>query len=552
MWLRRTSVAKRHGARVCATSIGSRCLSDMAYTHTLPLTLLSCALAAVSSGLASAEPSPADKAALELRRMRMTAEEHERRGQHAACAETYRQIYQKNPDTQGIDEVLYNAGVCFEDDTRIGRAIETYDLLVKRFPSSRRSARALVRIGSASASIADYERAAIAYEHYAKRFPGERDAPQALSNATTYRIALGHNKKAIANIEIFVRNYKRRLKQESADAQFGLAALYEREGNTEKMVGAFKRYLKGSGSHGGTDRLLIANAKIGIAKWEESCKTETIDGSCVRARRSKTKAAKNKLPTRCSPEATAGVQVLPRSPRLAREAKKHLVIALSLSRRAIRDAPDESSKAATKHWEAAARFYSQQEDFETLLSLRFPTGLQFVPGTKQAKISERRFTNWIETMRTQSKTLGESYEEIQGPDAGPWAIAALARRGQNARHFSRQLQTASIPKEVRTGAYAKDGVDAFCHTMTGAAAPLEDLAITTYGMCLELSTVLNHFDSWSRLCESELALLRPADFPLPGEVRRVSTAAGDVLTLAPLLSAPAPLPLTDMARPSPR
>lgn len=505
--------------------------------------VLACTLI-TTAGLASAQPSP-DKTALELTRLRIAAEGHEKRNEHVACAETYMEIARMTPDAKGVDEVLYNAGVCFENGTLIGRAIVTYEQLVKRFPAARTSMKALVRIGNASAAIANFEKAAQAYESYAKRYGGERDAPRALASAITYRMALGDHREAAANIERFVKLYKKKLRRESADAQFGLAALYERQGDIEKMILAYQRYLKEQGKRGGTDRALIANAKIGAARWAQSCRVEGADGSCVRVSRpnrkaAPRKAATRKLPVRCGPESAASVQVLTRSPRLAKEAKTYFAKALSLRQRAVEGEIDEHRKASARHWAAASRFYSQQEDFESLLSLRFPVGLDFAPGSKTANESKRRFSAWIEKMTTQSAAVNESYRALNSPDAGVWAVAALARGGQSALHFSKLLQTAPIPKSVRTGPYAKDGVDAFCHALTAAAAPLEDQAIAAFGLCLELSKTLSHFDSWSRLCERQLALLRPEDFPPPLEFHRLSAVAGNVLTLAPLLSIPGP------------
>ena len=52
----------------------------------------------------------------------------------------------------------------------------------------------------------------------------------------------------------------------------------------DMVVKAYKRYIREIGKSGGSDRLLIASAKIGQIAWEQSCKS-TEDGACVRIKR---------------------------------------------------------------------------------------------------------------------------------------------------------------------------------------------------------------------------------------------------------------------------
>lgn len=521
----------------------------MASTNYASHALVTCALLGATS-LASAQPSPE----AEVIRLRLQAEAHEKRDEPIACAETYLTIDRQFPNAKGGDEVLYNAGVCFEDGKSVGHAIKTFGKLLARFPTSRLAPRARVRIGNAAASIANFERAAQAYEGYVRRHAGEKDAPDALADAITYRKALGHNKNAIDNIETFVRNYHRKLASESASALFASAAIYEGQGDTNKMVGAYKRYIKTMGKRGGVDRLVIANAKIGTALWEQSCSAAGEDDSCVRVVRRKMKFGrkikpggkiKPALPTHCGPDRNR-VLVLPRSRRLSAEAKKYFERTLSLSQQGTRAAASAGpwpgaadSAASARRWTEMARFYGQEEAFEALLSLRFPSNLDFDPRRKEkTRDSERRFSIWLKSMKERSMDLRKSYGEIGKKSTGVSRVAVLARAAQTSLHFTKQVQGAEIPISVRTGPYAKEGVDAYCSTLTSAAVPLEEEAIAAFAECLTLSRELDHFDRWSRLCERELATLRPEDFPLPAELHNASRAAGEVLSLTPLLLPP--------------
>lgn len=461
--------------------------------------------------------------------MRKAAEQLEKDGRHILCGQAYLAIYNEAPDAEGMDEVLYNAGVCFEDGKSIGLAIRMYGILDKKFPKSTRNQKALVRMGSAYGSIAHYENAAKKYEDYAKRFGGEKDAPNALQNAVTYRKGIGHDKEAIANIEAFVKQYKKRLKNEAASAMFGLAGIYEKQGNTDAVIKAYKRYIKEIGKGGGADRLLIANAKIGELLWNQSCKVKENNGACVkivreRATRRRGKRKKRRgvqLPTQCGPESKIKLTVLPRDKRRAKEARKFFNTALKqMKKGAIEKAPDPGRKAAAIYWMAASKFYLNGEDYEKFLAIKFPTKLNFSErNAKKAKDSLKRFTKWIEDKKKLAVKVNSTYEDVRNIKGGgaAWAVAGAARIGQVSQNFADGLFTAEIPKDVRTGPYAEDGVDAYCDAVTEQAQPLENLSLNAFGFCLNLSTELNWFNDWSRLCEKELGQIRPADYPTATE-----------------------------------
>jgi hypothetical protein len=310
---------------------------------------------------------------------------------------------------------------------------------------------------------------------------------------------------------------------------FGLAGIYEKQGNDDAIVKAYKRYIKEIGKSGGADRLLIANAKIGEILWRQSCKVDGVNGACVKVKRERAMRRRGKrrrrkgvqLPTQCGPESKIKLTVLDRDRRRSREARKYFQAALKQVRRgAIDKAPDEGRKAAAIYWMAASKFYMNEQDYEKFLNVKFPTRLNFsARNPKKKKDSEKRFLKWIEDKKKLAVKVNKSYEEVRQIKGGgaAWAVAAAARMGQVSQNFADGLFTAEIPKDVRTGPWAEDAVDAYCDALTEQAAPLEDLSVAAFGFCLNLSTNLNWFNDWSRLCEKELGQIRPADYPTATE-----------------------------------
>ena len=237
------------------------------------------------------------------------------------------------------------------------------------------------------------------------------------------------------------------------------------------------------------------------------------------------------LPTQCGEESKIKMTVLDRDKRLVKEAQKYFHTALKGAEKAIASAPDEGRKAGAIYWMAASRFYLTGEKYEKFLALKFPTKLDFSErNAKKKKDSEKRFLKWFTDKQKNAADLMKSYEAVRDIKGGgaAWAVAAAARVGQTSQNFSDGLFTAEIPKDVRTGQFAEDAVDAYCDALTTKAAPLEDLSVGAFGFCLQLSTKLNWFNDWSRLCEKELGQIRPADFPTATEFHGEPNGAADI------------------------
>lgn len=478
--------------------------------------------------------------------MRKAAEQLEKDGRHIACGRAYNDIYDAAPNGAGMDEVLFNAGVCFTKGKSIGLAIRSFAILNKKFPKAEKAKKALVLMGNAYGAIASYEKAAEKYEEFARRFPGEKEASGALNNAVTYRKGIGQQKEAIDNIEGFVKKYKSKQKEKAAAAMFGLAGIYESQGNDDMVVRVYRRYLKEIGKSGGTDRMLIANAKIGEILWNESCKSGGVDGACVRVTRERaTRKRKGKkrrglqLPTQCGAKSKIKIAVLDRDKRKVKEASKYFLAAVKLAQKgAVKSAPDERRPAAI-YWMAASRFYLNGSGYEKFLALKFPTKLAFPPNNpKKTQESLKRFKKWLEDKSKLMGSVQKNYLEIKDITGGgaAWAVASAARVGQLSQNFAGELFTAEIPKAVRTGPFAEDGVDAYCDQLTTEAAPLEDASIRAYGFCLELSTKLNWFNDWSRMCEKELGQIRPQDYPTATEVHGLANGASDITDVQDLIT----------------
>jgi hypothetical protein len=206
---------------------------------------------------------------------------------------------------------------------------------------------------------------------------------------------------------------------------------------------------------------------------------------------------------------------------------------------------------------AAARFYLAEQDFEKLLTITFPDKLDFSTEPKKKKKLEestKRFMKYFTDKTKAVVSTRDKYKSIvdgalEGGAAingAAWAIASAARYGQIYQNFADQLFTAEIPKEVRTGPFAEDATAAFCDALVdGIDGPdgkkvfagvnvLEEESVVGFSFCLDTSLKLNWFNDWTKLCERELAQIRPQDFPTAGEIRSKSDEVPDTLDTQPI------------------
>ncbi len=490
--------------------------------------------------------------ALQRQSMRKSAEKLEQvakdsgdYSKYVECGTKYLEIYNENVEADDADVVLYNAGVCFEQGKSIGAAIRMFETLSRLFPKSKQTQRAIVRLGRNYAAIAYYDRAAERYETFAKRFGGEKDAYQALNDAVFFRKGRGDDELAIKNTENFIKQFGKRKPDKAASALFGMTAIHEKLRDKDKVIKHLRRYIKQFGKKGGIDRRIIAHAKIGMILWEQSCPVKGVNGACIKVKRERSlvrrgkKRKRRSLPKQCGPESKIKLTVVARDGRKVRAAQREFKQVLKLFSKgsAVRKVPGEGAQKAARtaamvKFTAAAQFYLTEAQYEKFLDIKFPTKLNFDPREpRQVKKSLKTFKKWLSSKQKLAGKLLKSYDGIKKMRDAHYAIAAAARAGQVSQNFSDALFTAEIPKNVRTGRFAEDKVDAYCDQLTTEAEPLEKISVDAYGFCLKLSTDRNWFNNWSQLCEKELGQIRPQEFPTASELRGNPNNMAAVITV---------------------
>ena len=492
---------------------------------------------------------------LRIQSVRKEAEELERIGKQNSdyaklvqCGQHYFDIYNRNPEADGNDEVLYNAGVCFEEGKSISAAITAYNLLEKYYPTSKTTARAVARLGKAYGDIAYYDRASDKLEQYAKKYAGEQNAYDSMSEAVFFRKGIGDDAKAIDDTKYFIKTFGPKKPQEAAGAMFSLTGIYEKQGDGDAVIKHLREYLHQFGEKGGADRVVVAYAKIGQVLWHQSCPVKEVDGSCVKIVRERAISGKrqkrvnkkgaSEQPLQCGPESKIKLTVVKRDERKLREALAAFTSAVKeYDKRQGKTGGDE---AGARYYYAAAKLAEADKAFEAYLDIKFPQGLDFDPAPERKAIaakSLKRFEEWFGQKKKAGGAARAKYEAVLVAKDNANSIAAYARMGQITQDFSDALFTAEIPKNVRTGEFADDKVAAFCDALTEKADPLEQSSLNDYGVCLSKSTELGWFSEWSKLCERELGQIKPEEYPTATELH------GEPNLVAPIIETELPIKL---------
>ena len=472
-------------------------------------------------------------------------------GDYIKCGLAFQDIYNRNPESPRNDEILYNAGVCFEEGKSISASIGMFNALQKYYPSSKLTAKAVAQLGKAYGDVAYYDKASDKLEEYAKKYAGEKDALGAMNDAVLYRKGLGDDPKAIEDTKYFIATFRNKNMQDAANASFSLATVFEKNGDKDGVIKQLHDYIREFAEKGGADKLIIAHAKIGQILWEQSCPVKQIDGSCVKITRERATAAKQVkkkkgketyvAPLQCGPDSKIKLTVVPRDDRKLKEAMSEFGAASRTFEQ--HQGKTGGDDGGARYYYGLAKLAEADVEYEKYLAIQFPANLNFGDGAPEHKAikekAQKRFNDWLEGKTKSATATAAKYQKVLEVKDAADSIAAAARIGQISQDFSDQLFTAEIPKEVRATQMiegydlAQDKVDAYCDALTTAADPLAQKSLEAFGVCLSKSTELGWFSDWSKLCERELGQIKPEEFPTASELHGDAEQARPVTSFEP-------------------
>ncbi len=458
---------------------------------------------------------------------RKKAEAYQEQKRFKDAALTYKELYEKwgGECDERLDEVLFNMGITFQAANLLGQAIKWRKVLIDKYPESEVAKKALYDVGSNYHAIAMYKDAADYYEQFSKKYSGEANAPVALQNATAFRLGLGDYEKALADANLFIKNYTSGAKKkpiEVAMVAFSIGQIYKRQKMWADVIKSYDSFTKKYKASGVVDLRIRAYIEIGEAWTQKKDEKKAL-------------AAYEAAAKLFTVEALAAIQGAGNTPEEI-EGDKTLRAGLML---------DAGSQAL---------FYMGEREYATFNTIKFPDfnpdkieKIIYSDNPEEAKLQKELYTNkyynesedawkkhknlmkfqtWSKTdlktwaeKKIAAKTKAEdNYAKVLDFKVPRWVIASAARLGDMYFQFFEAYYNAPVPDIIKED---PELLDIYNDQRDADALQNKDKAITGFQICLEEAKKNQWFNEWSILCEKSLNKLDPKSYSVSSEIRAV-------------------------------
>lgn len=409
----------------------------------------------------------------------------------------------QQPQAEKCDEIAYNAARSFQAARLVAKAITVRRALLafdeKTKGNSPLAKKAIYEIGGNYQAIAVYDLAAEWYEKYAKNDPKAPDADKALSDAVILRLGLGQEDQAIADAQIFTRNYGSSKPAQTAQIAFAVGSHYADNEQWDKAQKALSGAM-GTISRAAPDIQVQARATLARSHTK------------LRGQDNQAKAEYAKVRALWSNPADA-------------EAKIKAAY------------PDEDNAQHDRRLAKAlnsvgeAYFYAAEERRKTEVeTVKFPAYKG--PGDKDSVLKhiQTKVKDWYTKKRDAIGKVEPEYVKILELKPVPppkWVIAAGSRAGLMWGDLVDDFRRAPIPEAWKKDA---DIRGTYYDALDAASEPFKvNHAKPALKKCLDLSVKYQYFDDFSRSCEVWLAKNYKAEYHVVDELRGAPTLSNSGL-----------------------
>lgn len=145
----------------------------------------------------------------------------------------------------------------------------------------------------------------------------------------------------------------------------------------------------------------------------------------------------------------------------------------------------------------AKKVAKEDQPLVDVFALEFPKGLSF--DEKNNTASLKKFNAFLQQMSKVGAASREHYENQMRSGDPVAKVAAAARMAQMFTRLASVLARAEIPKDVRSGDFAQDEIDAFCDRLVEVAKPIQAMADQAISVCTEKAKTING-GWWDPVC----------------------------------------------------
>lgn len=416
------------------------------------------------------------------------------------------------------DEILANAAEAFQHARLIMKAVTVRKTLIDpkyHLEGTDLARKAVYKIGANYQAIAVYDEAASWFERFASENPSMDDkatsASTALSDATVLRLGLGDEAKAVADADLFNKNYGAKKPVDTARVAFAIAVHFAQKEDWDSAKKRLESALSMIDKNSPLDVQLQAHALMGR----------------IHAQRGATQSARSEY------EKVRSMWSNPED----------------MVKRLTASDPLEPEDASLRRVERAltavgeALFFFAEEKRAIADKIEFPRYTGSGERSDVEAFVKSKVADWIKKKRPAIAEAEKEYLKIVNltPSAPPrWVIAAGSRVGQMKSRFVAQFRAAPIPKEwLGSGPSGigdltwEDIRFAYFDELDRASEPIKLEAKGAYQTCLGYSVQHRFFDDYSRTCEEWLSSNYPTEYKLIDEFRSASDRVGSGLAERP-------------------
>ncbi len=464
--------------------------------------------------------------------LRLQAEAMQSDHRYREAATAYVAIARDHAECGRREEMLWNGAINYESARLLGRAIQVRQALIRNFGTTELARRAIYLVGANYHALAIYSQAADWYERFAREYPGEDGssctdeqrtqgtcaiAHVALENAVFFRLGLGEEDTAIADAQLYERNYRRTRARETSQVIFSLGSIYERRRDWPHVFQHYRDFLHDYGRTAYPHEVIRANVQMGRAESEmdRADHAEPYFRAAVSAW------------TRGAPAAIAAAE--------GSDSDRALWLA--------------RAKEATSE----ALFYLADYRYREFRAIHFPRYSGPRTLSSVMRWSTEDLGPWLQHKFEALHTAETAYNLIAPLEIPQWQIASAARVGEMYRTIVDDVRSAPVPEEIENddelyGIYT----DTLERVLNGSTPgpdqrwDTEDDIICTeqsqeesclhspirqaterFQFCLTLATRVRWFNEFSAQCETELNTIDRARYPLAAELRGTASFVQD-------------------------
>lgn len=428
-----------------------------------------------------------DEEPAECRQLWAQSERSEADGHHLKAAESLVELYSDHRDEcdqfgeHDQCEVLFRAGSLFEEDNRLGSAIQIWRRLFSEcgdhseygFTHGEASPWAIegvARIGRTYERIAAYTKAAQYYTEFGRRYPTHAEAPEALEKAARFRMALGQDDKAIEVARFMERHYAKSEQHRAAVAAviFEVGQIFVRRELWPATRAHYAAFLKRYGRIASRVEVIEATTKIGMAI--------------------------SKMGTLQSPHS-----------------KRFFVSAIRLAEQSLK-ASDVSDVTRLRDAAAEARFGLAEHAIKQLVA-DSPIDLESASEQESGAYSfywvEEYYVPWLDEVGQELAETVALYSAVATSGAPEWEVAAYYRMGQAYQIVGESMsKTPPGAHDMALDVLRQEGYELSAGQIITPEL-CRERAQELFVRCLDVAASYRHSSLWSRACAWELTQIDP-------------------------------------------